>query len=76
MRDVEKKIGEGVREGEWENVLGLNKFRLYQTRTVLGMVISLIVNSIFPSELAYVNIKGNQKNWYEIEIKNKRKLKF
>jgi len=25
VRDVEKKIGEGVREGEWENVLGLNK---------------------------------------------------
>jgi len=25
VRDVEKQIGEGVREGEWENVLGLNK---------------------------------------------------
>jgi hypothetical protein len=48
----EKKIGEGVREGEWENVLGLNKFRLYQTRTVLGMVISLIVNSIFPFRIS------------------------
>jgi hypothetical protein len=26
VRDVEKKIGERVREGEWENVLGLNKY--------------------------------------------------